>query len=302
MKAMVLLVGEQPVPNLLPVLHERPDEVLLVHTQRTKNQNDRLFNLLEGRCRREMLEVSAYDVAGTREILGKWMADKGWRTSQTIFNLTGGTKTMAFAAYELAVRLGSEFLYLQTEGARSLIYRYITSGGAPVLRDAAEEIGPLLTIDDYVRAHLGTYTVTGFSPTEGGQFEKAVYDALRPVLDESVAGVQLGGAVDIDMVFRCGNQVGIAELKTGKPSKEGIGQLTTAGGRAYLGTYTKRFLIVGRSWEGFDDLKDLAIAREITLIELTGYQNTGVLSSEGVHILRQQIGEALRCSQLGSLA
>ena len=47
--------------------------------------------------------------------------------------------------------------------------------------------------------------------------------------------------MEIDLIFRCGNSIGIAELKTGKSAteKEGIDQLNAACAREYLGTYTK---------------------------------------------------------------
>jgi hypothetical protein len=241
--------------------------------------------------------VSAFDIVQIRTQLGKSLADQGWRGPQTIFNLTGGTKTMAFAAYELAVRLGSDFIYLQSEGGRSLIYRYVTVGGAPVLEGEPQEVPPLLTIDDYLRVHVETYVVEGYAKGDGGLFEKAVHDALQPCVDEICAGVRFSATVEVDLIVRCGNQLGIIEAKMGKPSKEGIGQLTTAGGREYLGTYTRRLLIVGRSWAGVDDLKDLAAARDITLIELPSYQQTGSLSQSDVQVLQEKVRKALRCTR-----
>ena len=40
------------------------------------------------------------------------------------FNLTGGTKPMTPAAYRLAQECSSLFVYFQTEGNRSCLYRY----------------------------------------------------------------------------------------------------------------------------------------------------------------------------------
>jgi len=34
--ALILLVGEQPLPNLLPTRHINPELVVLVHTNRTR--------------------------------------------------------------------------------------------------------------------------------------------------------------------------------------------------------------------------------------------------------------------------
>lgn len=46
---MISLVGEQPVPNLLAVLHVRPEHVVLVCTERTKGVSERLRSVLKKR-------------------------------------------------------------------------------------------------------------------------------------------------------------------------------------------------------------------------------------------------------------
>lgn len=296
MTTMILLVGEQPIPNLLPVLHEKPEEALLVYTDRTKSQMERLRDLLVGRCLCDELQASAFDVVSTRDALGTRLTEKGWRGKNAIFNLTGGTKTMAFAAYELAVRLGSDFLYLQTEGTQSLIYRYTTSAGAPTLAGSPHQIGTLLTIDDYLRVYVGHYSVEGTSPTTGGKFEEAVLRHIQPVVDECLAGVRLSPTVEVDLIVRCGNQVGVVEVKTSRPGKDGIDQLVAVCGREYLGIYTKRLLISSRSWENLDGLKDLAHARDVTLIEIPGYSQTGALADKEIEMLHQSIRATLRCA------
>jgi len=296
MTTMILLIGEQPIPNLLPVLHEKPDDVLLVYTEKTQGQMNRLRSLLDGRYGCDELEVSPYNIVETKMKLGDKLTEKGWRGKQAVFNLTGGTKTMAFAAYELAVRLGSDFLYFQTEGVQSLIYRYTTSGGDPMLLSGKPQpVGTLLTIDDYLRAYVGRYTVNGFSTGDGGKFEEAVHDAIKPLVDECVAGVRFSSTVEVDLVLRCGNQVGVVEVKLGKPNKDGIDQLTAACGREYLGIYTKRFLISARSWENLDELKDLAGARGVDLIELPSYHQFGKISESDVETLKQKVKKGLRC-------
>jgi hypothetical protein len=296
MKVMILLVGEQPIPNLLPLLHEELEEALLVYTSRTQAQMERLRDLLSGRCKFDELLVSAFDIADTQAKLGARLTEKDWRGKNAIFNLTGGTKTMAFAAYELAVRLGSDFLYFQTEGVQSLIYHYTTSGGPPILSGPPQMVGTLLTIDDYLRVYVGNYSVNGFSPTDGGKFEEAVYKAIQPVVDECLAGIRFSPTVEVDLVVRCGNQVGVAEIKMGKPNKDGIDQLTAACGREYLGIYTKRLLISARSWENLDELKDLANARGVELIELPSYHQTGTISVEDIETLRLKVKASLRCA------
>ena len=95
---------------------------------------------------------------------------------------------------------------------------------------------------------------------------------------------------DIDVVIRCANQVGIAELKLGdkagdKP-KQGIDQLSTAGSREYLGIYTTKFLITANQMP--KRIQTLAKEKNVHLLELRSYQN-GQLSLADQQFLVQQI-------------
>lgn len=63
---MISLVGEQRVPNLLPVLQEKPQRVVLVCTERTKAVSERLRSVLKDRdisVEDEPLRVDPYDMA-----------------------------------------------------------------------------------------------------------------------------------------------------------------------------------------------------------------------------------------------
>ena len=58
-KTMLCLVGERPVPNILPIRHCRPREVALVHTHTTKRVSDNLAPLLRTDCRVVPFEITA---------------------------------------------------------------------------------------------------------------------------------------------------------------------------------------------------------------------------------------------------
>ena len=148
--------------------------------------------------------------------------------------------------------------------------------------EAKEEIPPVITAAEYLRAHLPGFIEEGFSRdkqgalTEGGYFEKAVYSALKSRFDEVLAGVRpqgVGDQIEIDLVIRCGNQVGIAEVKLGggESPKRGLDQLKMAGEPTYLGTYTIQFLIVAQP-RLQKDLAILARQRNIEFIPLPNYR------------------------------
>ncbi len=285
-KVMIALIGEQQIPNLLPIRYEKPDRVILVYTDRTEKGFERLKNLL-GNAHVDPIKIkSPYDIFAIQQELGGFINDNEFSSSNVIFNLTGGTKTMALASYHLAEELSSPFLYLQSEGGKSLIYRYEFSNGEAQLIKR-DEIPGVLTIEDYLNAHLGSYTKASAKEP----FEKLVHDALCSSVDETANSV-IHGALEIDLVIRCGNQVGIAEVKSGKKSlkKEGIDQLNTAGEQRYLGTYTRKFLIVNKKVGSQN--RELAEAHRIKIIELCNSEN-GSLSGDDKDNLIQTIRKDL---------
>lgn len=285
---MIALIGEQPIANLLPIRYERPDRVLLVYTDRTEKGYERLKDLL-GAAKIDPLKIeSPYDIFSIQRDLRRSINDLDFDSSSIIFNLTGGTKPMAFASYRLAEELSSPFLYLQSEGGNSLIYRYEFSKGAAQLikRDVIPEV---LSIDDYLRAHLGSYKEA--APKD--LFEMLIKNTLFGSVSETASSIN-HGALEIDLVVRCGNQIGIAEIKTGNRArkKEGIDQLNTAGEQRYLGTYTHKFLIVDR--ELGSQNRALAEAHRINVIELCSGES-GDLSPEDKEMLIRTV-----CRDLGS--
>lgn len=295
--AMVLLVGEQPVPNLLPTRHLKPNAAVLVHTDRTAQVAENLKALLESSIPCLPCLVSPYKMPEILQKLQEFLS-KNLAGYSLLFNLTGGTKPMALAAYNVAQRYRSPVLYFQTEGSQSLLYRYEFSEAGQIRLVEKTSLPGTITIADYLQSYVGQYEKTGFSKSAGGNFEQAVYQVLLSVVDEIIAGVKLGGALDVDLVLRCRNQVGIAEVKTGKKArtKEGIDQLNTAGGRAFLGIYTRKFLIVDAVWDvTLSNLRELAEARNIQVVQLPSYAQMGTLSGEDRQVLIETVQSVLRC-------
>lgn len=94
---------------------------------------------------------------------------------------------------------------------------------------------------------------------------------MEPDVDEIMAGVRpgaVGHQIEIDLLIRCGNNVGIVEATTGV-NKAGIDQLDTAGNPSYLGRYATKFLGTGHYLPRAH--KSLAMAQGIHVVELPGY-------------------------------
>jgi hypothetical protein len=289
MTTLISLIGEQPLPNLLPIRALKPKRVALMHTASTHAVAQRLKRLIDAPV--DFIDVKPYDVRDGQQKLKHYLQKT---SGPMVYNLTGGTKMMSLATYTVAVSNRSAVVYLQTQGNRSRLYTYRVSSSG-LIESGASELPVLITADDYLCAHVAGYTCTGFSQeggklSAGGLFEKAVNDVLAGQADEVLVGVHpdgVAGNIDIDFLIRCGNQVGIVEAKAHKASKDGLDQLMMAGGREYLGTYAAKFLVVGNTIGS--SLKQLAQARDITTIELPSYAATGALSGSDAKLLIETI-------------
>lgn len=284
---MICLVGEQPMPNLLPIRHCQPSRAILVHSDWTKKVSDNLEKLLGQRFPVASCKIPPYDIVAAQQCLAEYLYQHGWQGEDLLFNLTGGTKPMSLAAFRLAQEQSAPIVYLQSEGGQSLLYRYEFKNDELVLRERSV-VGELLTIDDYLKVHgLGNYQ----QRTQTEPFQQMVFDTLQPHVSEIISGVSIG-SLEIDLTIRCGNQVGVAEVKSGKAAerKDGIDQLSTASQREFLGTYTKRFLILERRL-GTNN-RELAQAHHIIVIELLGDSSNG-LSQENREHLVETVTKAL---------
>jgi hypothetical protein len=283
--AMILLAGEQPAPNLLPTRHLQPDAAVLVYTDRTRRVAENLRALLEPGCRCWLCQVHPYRIHEIQQELSAFLATTVADHS-LVFNLTGGTKAMALGAFRVARMQNSPFVYFQTEGSRSLLYRYAVEGDKVVLQ-ATDELPVTISLDDYLRIYLGTYTCE--EPRT--DFEQQVVNVLRstPGIAEVVTGLRPQGleAQEVDFLVRCGNQVGIGEVKT-KGAKRGIDQLNAVAEQRYLGTYLRKFLVSGKPVDRNN--KNLAQAYRIEVIELLSYGESGMLNAND----RQKLAETVR--------
>lgn len=311
MTVMISLVGEQPIPNLLPIQHIRPREALFVHTDQTQQIAQRLKDLVQShQTQVHLLSTDPYDIQRIQTDLRDYIQNQRWPESELLFNLTGGTKTMVLAAYQIAMALRAPFVYLQSEGRQSRLYRY--EFGTDEYRKIRDEVLPgLITIDDYLRAHVGSYTSKtdeakpeiqseghGIRPEQLGiLFEKAIEEALVGCVDEVKRGVILGGARELDLVVRLRNQVGVIQAKTGEKAKGKVGldQLNAACARDYLGTYTAKILVINQKWDHTrENLRELAEAWNITVVELPSFTpDSPRFSLEDQEKLRREVRQAL---------
>ncbi|MDZ7339617.1 MAG: DUF1887 family CARF protein [candidate division KSB1 bacterium] len=288
-EALILLVGEQLIPNLVSSRHLRPEVAVLVHTDRTRDIAKRLEGLLSGsRCL--LRNVDPYDLPRIQRALQDFL-QRELAGHQLLFNLTGGTKPMSLAAFQVAFQHRAPLLYFQTEGGRSLLYHYQFTDPGEVRLDKQEEISTTITLEDYLRAQVGNYT----TEPPRNEFEQQVYQTLRDIPDlEIFSSVRPQGleALEVDFVIRLGNQVGVIEAKT-KGAKSGIDQIQAVAEQRYLGTYVAKFLVSGKPVDRNN--KNLAKAYNIAVVELPSHSTSGSgLSEDDKETLKQQVLKKLK--------
>jgi Holliday junction resolvase-like predicted endonuclease len=290
---LLSLIGEQPIPNLLVIRHLQETDNLLVYTSKSDvvKTARRLRNLLSGHnSLHDDLQVDPYNV----ELIYTALQQKLDGRQDVVINLTGGTKPMSIAAYMIAAQSNFPALYLQSEGNNSRLYGYEFQSGQPLL--VFDKVLPeVIGLDEYLSVHIDVLPPHK-RPVEdaGHRFEKAVFAALQESVDEIKLGLNIQGAVQIDVVVRCKNQVGIVEVKLGSNKlKAAIDQLNTAGSQTFLGTFTKKFLVSDQDWSKYSDLFDLARAHRIIVIQLPGYAQTGSLNAADIETLTTSIRSGL---------
>ena len=107
MKHLVLLVSAQPMPNFLPFLNKalKPESVTLVVSEKMKDRAEWLKAEI-GKHQVEILpdiEIgnAETDISAIQNILMKWADEHQELMSESVLNVTGGTKPMAIAAQEV---------------------------------------------------------------------------------------------------------------------------------------------------------------------------------------------------------
>ncbi len=286
---LLSLIGEQPIPNLLPIRFLQPDGNLLVYTETSRVVAERLRKMIPGSrdLGSDLFIKTPYDLVEVYQCLRQATAG----SPDWVINFTGGTKIMSLAACLLAQEFGFRMVYLQSEGRASLLHCYRYQDGH-WQEDSPSYLGPLITIEDYLNAH-GQRIKRESGPANPQ--EAGLRHWLVNEVDECRTNLDFDG-FEIDFMLRRGNQVAIVEAKDTKTtSRKGIDQLNTAGGRAYLGTYIAKLLWVLTPLS--PNLSDLARERQIRVSQIDGKVDHRtkrfVLSPESQERLRQVLDEAL---------
>lgn len=117
-KIHVCLVSGQPIPNLIPLKMEglRPDKVILLESPNMGVQAQRLAGVIKSwGITVERFPIEPFDLESARNTCLNLLA--GIENEDVILNVTGGTKLMAFAAFEVFREMGKPLIYVDTQNS-----------------------------------------------------------------------------------------------------------------------------------------------------------------------------------------
>lgn len=299
-QVLFCLVGEQPVPNLLPILYYRPAYVVLVHSDYTRRVAENLRRVLDATPPVTLCEVDAFAIERARLVMLDLIVEHGWPPTDLTFNFTGGTKPMSLAGYRVAQDFeGCTLIYIQTRQGRNECFEYNLVGTSFVLKNSRpQEITTVLDIDRHLRAQglLHWNTTPEGDTSAQASFTRVIAEALEGYVDEVVFHVQdaPGSAVQIDLVVRCRNQIGLIAVAPDAADQgiDGIRRLNAFGAHEHLGIYVKRLLVLDQ--ESALNAVEQAEIRNITLLVLPSFAASGgiTLSEEDKRRLRTQVMQA----------
>lgn len=305
---LIALVGEQPIPALLAMRMLRPARTMLVVTPQTRAVGQRLQDLAPGDV--DLVEV---DEPHRLDRVRERLEEGGTFPARTVVDLTGGTKPMALALATLAQSGAHDFpvraVYLRTGRFEEVLDVYeIAAKASPLRWIGSENAPPLVTADEYVRAHVGNYVFTQDLPPwsnktksaaeaqaerAGHAFEQAVRDALVGAGYDVLSSIRLPEGANLqeaDLVVMSGNRAAVVEvaIQARNKPKQGLDQLVALAQRETLGTYVRRILVLaGRLVK---DTPQLARAQRVEVIERLGGEYDG---ESGVWLWKPGVAEDL---------
>ena len=147
-------------PNVLPLDHFNPHSLVLVCTKTTEKIANRTKKMMASDYPGMDVDLlclnNAYEFQGICKELCAYLKKFEGSEVKFIFNLTGGTKMMSLAAFELAKQSSSRAIYFQSEENKNLIHNFHFDDGTLVIDDV-ELIDTYITLDQFLRLYLGEY-------------------------------------------------------------------------------------------------------------------------------------------------
>ena len=257
MNLLITLLGEQPLPNLMPLWQYRNfDAVQFVASERTSDLAETLAAYLPNDPHLHAvkvlptLSVPPYDLPAARDQMRASLLQGQLAGHALTLNFTGGTKLMSLAAVQAAYGQTVRLLYVSSESGEMIFY---TSDGEQTRR---EPINLRISVEQYLRAHaIEVSPHPSFRPgsepafhppKEGDPLEEAVFEAARQSgkFDDVRRNLYIRrrsrrGEVDneLDVLVTRNGMLAVCSCKSGKVSISDLYELEALSSREKFGIY-----------------------------------------------------------------
>lgn len=260
---LLSLIGEQPIPNLLPLWQFREyTATQFVATSTTQPVAETLRRAIQSDPQLRHLEVldtlivEAYDIGQARGVLATALNAHLNQGREVRLNLTGGTKLMSLAALQAAFGSGVRLIYVSTEDNCMIL---LGSDGVEMER---LPIRVNISVEQYLAAHgLEVGDDQSFKPNrqryaspppkQGDELEMEVERLAREsgLFDDVrrnvfVRRMTARGSVvnELDVVVTRNGKLVVCSCKSGKVTKEMIYELASLSRREATGIYCGKLL------------------------------------------------------------
>jgi hypothetical protein len=251
---LLSLIGEQPIPSLLP-LWQFPEYTAtqFAATRTTLPVAQTLAAAIRQDAQLKHIDVleplllEAYAIAQARDALSAALVAHRAQGREVCLNLTGGTKLMSLAALQAAFGSGVKLLYVSTEENQVI---HLASDGSELAR---QPIQVRISIEQYLAAHGLQVEARPAALKDGSALEEIV--ARRAFESGSFDDVRRNvfirrrterGPVEneLDVVVTRNGRLAVCSCKSGgKITKEHIYELASLSRREAAGIYCGKVLV-----------------------------------------------------------
>jgi hypothetical protein len=231
MKTLICISTGQPLANLIPVLHFKPEKVLLIATDSFKSKasvfRDMVRNIEQNPDGRPGISVQMINgcpdtgIADITRFIEEKVIPHVTDASQTTVNLTGGTKQHSFVIYQMLADKTADVFYVDTQNRH--LEHYPRPGHPPF----TEMLPSILTIENTLKG-MGKRRIEAESDSKSWQEAVLKRKPLTDFMIDHIGNLQqligqlnaiIGSAYKDKSLYKQAKSVDLFSMPRGVESK-----------------------------------------------------------------------------------
>lgn len=259
----VVLVSDQPIPNLTTILQFKPELVLLLFTSDKKAQKDRLQKVLKQRqFTVETREILPYDMGNVISVCEGIISEH--HDHDISLNITGGTKIGTMGAFQVFYSSDKPIYYVNTHDSKIL----------KVSPDTGElPIEVRIGIKEYLAAY--GFNMTGYASDETNILKRR--EATRFLAESAIANEHLISVLNKAVSCAKGQELpheiilpDTSEIRKLATMLEDVGMLKANGAKVTIDTKEMEDYLCGFWFEEFVYTTAKSIGADEVKLNVTG--------------------------------